>query len=531
MFVEQSAINEILNCKVCESKLKDPRLLPCGQSTCAECIYTLADEKKERIKCKDCGKVHEIPRDGFPENKALVELAKLKSNEVSRCQTIAEIKSILEKISVISLKLETGLEIGETTIRNKCDEARNDVQLTIEEAHLELDKLHKTYMDEIDSYERECHTQLKTLQNKSTDEIVKVLAETKNFQGNSIPLLTKNELDASKLQIIFDDGKKLLRKIQKVDDRLEANLLCNKHLYFEKHHENITTKTLGEIKTYAIQGRFGKDDSTLNHVDLSAHLNDLDIGEVDFYTFCFLQDESIFMAYVTLNSKVNMYLFDRQGNLLKKNEASFEVNDESPYLESTTINNMIYLSNDKRVNKDQYECELRRIDASLNVKKKIGFIGDCKIFAKSDELLTYDQDDDVVRKRDLLDLKRKENEAVTSYDNSLEVTSFFELDDHVYVIASNGKVTLAEACEYGRVWYKFEIDFCQESPNCFPYLNSYIAAHEQSSKKVYFYSIDNNGQIDDEASLERLPAQVTFIGTCKDMLFFFDKNEKKIYYF
>ena len=62
-----------------------------------------------------------------------------------------------------SLKVETSLEIGETTIRYKFDDERNDAQLNIEEAHLELDKFHKTFMDDIDSHEQECQRNLKTL--------------------------------------------------------------------------------------------------------------------------------------------------------------------------------------------------------------------------------------------------------------------------------------------------------------------------------------------------------------------------------
>ncbi len=56
MFYEESAINQILLCKVCDSKLNDPRLLPCGQSVCGECVAKLADTSNQRIKCLNCFK-------------------------------------------------------------------------------------------------------------------------------------------------------------------------------------------------------------------------------------------------------------------------------------------------------------------------------------------------------------------------------------------------------------------------------------------------------------------------------------------
>ena len=538
MFVDEAAINKILNCKVCESKLKDPRILPCGQSVCAECIPDISDANKERIKCQSCSKTHEIPRDGFPENKVLVEITMLKSNEVSCCKTIAEIKSILEKISEKSLRIESGLEIGETTIRNKCDKVRNDVQLAIEEAHLELDKFHKTFLDEIDAHESECQRNLKKLQEIKTDEALQILTETKTFEESSISILSKNELDESKLQIILNDGKKLLRKVQNVDDRLETNILNNKKIDFAKTYQKLTSRILGEIKINEIQPRFGKNDSTLNQIDLRAHLNDCDIDKINLSTFCFLENGSICMAYINLdlvpsnqnlNKKISMCLFNRQGNILKKNERCFETKTNCCKLESTTINNMIYLSI-QTLDPHVYEFEIRRIDLNLNTNEIDIFDGYPKIYATPANLLVYDKINNIIVKRDLMELESQENNTFMVCEEGIPVTSFFELNEN-YVIARRDKVALGDIYDYGRVSVNFEIDYCKESSKCFPYSSHYIVSHEQSKKKVNFYSLYEDGRIGDDASLERLPANVEFIGTSNDMLFFFDKSELKVYYF
>ena len=68
MFYQADNIDSILICEVCDIKLVDPRLLPCGKSVCHRCVDILADSDKKRIKCQNCGKTHEIPDEGFPKN-------------------------------------------------------------------------------------------------------------------------------------------------------------------------------------------------------------------------------------------------------------------------------------------------------------------------------------------------------------------------------------------------------------------------------------------------------------------------------
>lgn len=58
---------EALTCFICSSRLVDPRILPCGQTACHECIQSLTT--KNKFGCKKCGSNHEIPsKSGFPSN-------------------------------------------------------------------------------------------------------------------------------------------------------------------------------------------------------------------------------------------------------------------------------------------------------------------------------------------------------------------------------------------------------------------------------------------------------------------------------
>lgn len=60
-------VEEALTCFICSFRLVDPRILPCGQTACHECIQSLTTKKL--FKCKKCGSNHEIPsKTGFPSN-------------------------------------------------------------------------------------------------------------------------------------------------------------------------------------------------------------------------------------------------------------------------------------------------------------------------------------------------------------------------------------------------------------------------------------------------------------------------------
>jgi hypothetical protein len=51
MFFQADAINSILICKICDNKMVDPCILPCGKSVCHRCVDLIADTDKKKIMC------------------------------------------------------------------------------------------------------------------------------------------------------------------------------------------------------------------------------------------------------------------------------------------------------------------------------------------------------------------------------------------------------------------------------------------------------------------------------------------------
>ncbi|XP_023140313.1 E3 ubiquitin/ISG15 ligase TRIM25-like [Amphiprion ocellaris] len=61
---DETWLEEMLMCSVCQDILKDPRLLPCGHSLCMDCLENLKDQATEmQLVCPDC-RSHFDERDG-----------------------------------------------------------------------------------------------------------------------------------------------------------------------------------------------------------------------------------------------------------------------------------------------------------------------------------------------------------------------------------------------------------------------------------------------------------------------------------
>jgi hypothetical protein len=55
-------------CKQCNRYFKSPSILPCGDTICKKHVIN------DKIRCPNCNQEHIIPEQGFPINKAILEM-------------------------------------------------------------------------------------------------------------------------------------------------------------------------------------------------------------------------------------------------------------------------------------------------------------------------------------------------------------------------------------------------------------------------------------------------------------------------
>ena len=240
MFYEETSVKNLSLCGVFEENLNDPRVLPCDRFVCFNCIDSLLDSDKKGIKCRDCGKLHEVSVEDFAKNERLIQFSQLKSNEISRGSKFSELKKLKNYINEISETIKLNLDFSvDKKIRKHCDEVR----LGIEKAHLELDNVLNELLGKISSYEKNC---VNEHMKQDRNQVENLLATSNEFEKEyddliKQPLVDETKLDAFQLKADF-----LLDDLRKGNDKIESNMFKNKQLNFEAN--KISSKVVGKLE-------------------------------------------------------------------------------------------------------------------------------------------------------------------------------------------------------------------------------------------------------------------------------------------
>ena len=157
MFFQDSEINEELLCPICAEVYSDPRLLPCGETVCNECIAKLEkSDRKNEIKCSLCDDLHPIPENGFYSNNRISRLSKKRPREVTRPSST---KLLAEKVNSTQDKIESlerMIKNGKDEIQKYCIKLRNEVNLQAEIMIEDIHKQSEELIKQINDYELEC---------------------------------------------------------------------------------------------------------------------------------------------------------------------------------------------------------------------------------------------------------------------------------------------------------------------------------------------------------------------------------------
>jgi len=365
MFYQADKIDNLLVCRVCEQKMVDPRIFPCGKSVCDRCVDFLADTEKKRVKCEHCAKIHEIPVEGFPKNLALQELLEFEAKEVFHDQKIGEFKSLLGRLESMAKNVDLTLRTGDAKIREQCDRVRNDMQLAVEQAHLKLDEFHKEFMDEIDEYEKKCQENLQVTQLDKA-EIEKALSETNEFIQKSNQFLKQFQLDKTELITQLDQGHVLSMDFEAIKDKLERHLFNGCLLKFDK--TCFQPSSIGKISKQNIQLYFLENISNMRELNLETKVNDFR------FSGCYpvlrsFKSNNFLLLYNNGNS-LNLVCVDRDGKTLYQKKNLIKSNKirefrEIDILISSSKHIFIY-SEEKHLDQGNKIFKLRSFDERLN---------------------------------------------------------------------------------------------------------------------------------------------------------------------
>jgi tripartite motif-containing protein 2/3 len=310
MFYKQKDIKETITCQLCKEIFQDPRMLPCGETACNQCIQSLLKLSDDNeFQCRLCEQTHKVvEKQDFPPNRIVFKLMQAKANDVSRNATIDEFKLKLAELKHNHDEFKHNLKTGVDRVREYCMKLRNQVHLEaeilIEDAH----QFNEQLIAEIDKYEQEC---IDSFNNEITDyksKIENTSVEIDHFYENKAEYLTEFIPD---VKLVFDSITEVdtfLQKIKFEDKSLKRMVFDKKNIEFEKNQNKPDRSVVGRLIYKALNFE--------NLTELS--FNDQLMRNCNEKKFNLLKlDNGNNVAfYLDKKNKLNMSLFNDNGKMI-----------------------------------------------------------------------------------------------------------------------------------------------------------------------------------------------------------------------
>jgi hypothetical protein len=216
MFYKKEDVNEVMTCGICAQIYIDPRILPCGEFACNECIQSALNTVNE-FKCKHCNEKHTPNgKDGFPVNQRLLKLLKAPAAAVSRHPRIEELKKKLDEVKEKCNSYKLDLGNGVDKINEHCIQLRNQVDLQTEVAIQKAHELNKNLRCEINKYEKntiETFNQTKLEREHDTNKLIE---DVEKFHTKTAKYLTEFKIGE---KIVEDSLISAAKVIQDLKDK------------------------------------------------------------------------------------------------------------------------------------------------------------------------------------------------------------------------------------------------------------------------------------------------------------------------
>jgi hypothetical protein len=246
MFFDPNQVNDLLNCKNCNERLDEPRLLPCGDNICSACAQSIKLNGKQ-YDCLVCSNKHKMPKSGLPKIKAIAEMLSFKTIDISRGKAFDSLKINLNDLFNKSNILKHRLDHRDDYVKEHCNEIRNKVQLATEEAILQINKFNERLIDKVDEYENDL-IQLNTNNNELMEHFQKLIDEIDLFKIKTNEYLKEYNLNDDNLIKLNSNAIILRDKAETEIYSLNNSILDDRIMSFEPNKEVINQMILGELK-------------------------------------------------------------------------------------------------------------------------------------------------------------------------------------------------------------------------------------------------------------------------------------------
>ena len=248
MFYQENQINKNLICILCNDRLYEPRVLPCGNVLCNYCYKLLVINQngntlEHGLECSLCNEVHELPKNGLQTCELISNLVQEKPYDLYRGGNHANLKHNLNFMDNKIKELDRVFKNGPYEIKEYCYNLCFEIQLTKEVIINELEKKTKLLIDQVSEYEHAC---VENFENSKNEESTKfkqnfrdVLDEMSSFKNEWSDYIKRVHLDEDSLLKANYQARERVLYLRKQDMLLNSFLFSEKNLRFKKSNLNL----------------------------------------------------------------------------------------------------------------------------------------------------------------------------------------------------------------------------------------------------------------------------------------------------
>ena len=335
MLYSEESVSIFNKCPLCQNKLKEATIIPCGVY-CAQCVKELtkdADEtnkefeckscKKIQFKCKSCRRIHIIPEDGFIRWNAFDEFNSgvIQLEDIYRGESIETLKNNLKEIDKQINEMSFSLNNGSDRVKEFCLKLRNEVTLETEVLIKHVQDYNEKLINEINDFEMRCIANINS-DKVNIAKINRFLNETKYFHQISIEYLRKYKIQETVIVKANFKAVEFVERFGTKKKELEQFIFNNESILFRKNFLEYDKIKVGNLVKETIKSTIDID--KLQNLKLKDILRDFNDAS-SIYDFDAFQDGKIALIYANNSDNLSISIIDKNGARIKHNNTQWPI--------------------------------------------------------------------------------------------------------------------------------------------------------------------------------------------------------------
>lgn len=219
-------VSEALKCQMCSKMFSQPVQMPCGETVCKMHFSSLNGDRT--VKCELCMGEHEIPEEGFPENRAIQRMIQMSLNKLDSdsCHFYKNARiSFGELFNKLKL-FESIQNDPNNLIEGYFSDLIHNIKTSRSDLHKEIDDYYDKLLEDMQLNMNECIRSSEYSKSLTSDELF-------YFQNEVSKAFKMSDLNETKWKDIEIKTKIQINKIGYVIKETINQLLLNKSYKFK----------------------------------------------------------------------------------------------------------------------------------------------------------------------------------------------------------------------------------------------------------------------------------------------------------